>query len=669
MSAGDVGEAVGLGVIATLYEHRKDIFEALSPLCERALLDLLESSGRTQFALDEVRDRMGSLFGVNFPLATCRTLVRRLKKNRKLQVLSGGETVEVMPEELQRARDAYDDVQREVNELADDLAHFCTLRGMTLSREAALVAICNLLWLNKASVSAFFGARRRDESSRRSRGPEQPTQVGQVVVEYFRHIRAARKAMYAVLKKLYFGSMLASLVESTEASTVTGKPRMATLLLDSNFVLRVLDYETELQHEAAMELVRRALAAGFSLAAMDSTVNEVKGVFGRFLILLDSLEVSPSFRALPAEALEGLPGAFKRRGLKRADVLRMRNTLEQELSKECGVRVLEAPAEFSPVAEELFEQLKALKAKPEFERESAVFAQAVTHDVAAICYVGRARGGPVYRYQDATHWFLTCDHRLAYFNQVQMGRKHPEQIAEVITEVQLTNLLWLASPDASADAGIANLLATLGGKAVIEAALLRDFDRFTQGYLDEHPREEERVALLYSATDLAGEIRPVFRDLPEADEEARALVYERINTAIEKQEALAADSEERHEELQRHLLAVEAKLALQAEEGRAQVGRASSAERKLDEQLHVSAALRELIVCTLVAAIGLVVFVVFGSRVVRMGVAIAIICGFFVWFKVTEPRPVKLSVTYRRVFIALVEALGFALAILGYLAD
>lgn len=254
------------------------------------------------------------------------------------------------------------------------------------------------------------------------------TQYRFIDVEYYipKYIneRLSNNTIFKIMSNIYLGGLIVSYLEQNITKQVTD----AELLLDTNFIISLIDLNTEDAYQTCNQLFSLCDQLGYRFTILNRTINQIK------ILLSNRINDFANKDFIGAVRVADIFNACIRRGLDRTSLERIKDNLSR-IIQEKGIVVIQdaqikgiiEKAKRSPDYRELF--------KKRGNEESAL------NDTIAKLYVESKRGENPREFVDVKCWFL---HNSYSSYDYSIGRKIHERY--LIGANELLVLLWLSSP-------------------------------------------------------------------------------------------------------------------------------------------------------------------------------------------------------------------------------
>lgn len=293
--------------------------------------------------------------------------------------------------------------------------------------------------------------------------------------------------VYRLLCNQYLGSVITCYLEFKPKKVEMG----VDLLLDTNFIISLLDLNTASSTETCTKLLEISKSVGYTHHVLMDTIEEAKS-----LLYVKSKHYDSSI-VYKYINKEDVYSACERRKLNSADLERIADNLVNEL-QERGISIvyntehLTGKAKFSPE----YELLKSKRNTP----------KAALHDAKAIYYVKDKRKKTITEFELVNCWFV--NNAITHDNDSEsiealLDKERRNGLPEIIRADNLLNILWLSNPQIDAnfttgdlgDIGLTSLVTMTLNKSLPKARIIRTLDENIQKYRTEEVSERDVLML------------------------------------------------------------------------------------------------------------------------------------------------------------------------------
>jgi len=430
------------------------------PLVKRALSKMNIEGVFKGKSISEIKHYTDSLYNIDFPIPTLKKILdeicKEINTNEKTNlVIYNDGAFNICEYAFTDFEEVINIQEKEVGELEELFKQFC--ESSELATENAS-SIFKFIEKNKFTLSKYI-------SNSQATNGEDYTSEAQFI-DFFRKI----PTIYDRIKNIYLGSIIAGYIEYNP----DGGQRQVELLLDTNFVVGLLDLNTPESTHTCRTLIRIAKQQGFSITILKDTIEETKNL----------LETKASFfeKSFLQKKVnpEDVYNACDRLKYSKTDLERVADNLENSIGKfEIGViyhtEKLKNEAKFT-------EEFKLLE-KVRNSKKSAL------HDALAILYIKKKRTKNIKDFEKVNAWFVNNSASVEGDTIYLKNGFQPE----TIKADDLLNILWLSNPqinkaiqgDDLAEIGLTSIISITLNKNLPKSQILRELDNNIHKYAKE----------------------------------------------------------------------------------------------------------------------------------------------------------------------------------------
>lgn len=400
-----------LGYLKETSESSVSLIELYVPLVKKALADysnehvLSEYKGRS---LSEISDKIKSIFEIEIPIPILSKIMSSICdeiNNDNLFALYSDGSFIIKSFVFNDINDVINHEQDSIQILKDDYCTYCSENGFDCDFEKLKSFILS------SQIDIFTN-----------------NQSGFLDVDYYipKYIneRLSDPVVFKIVSNIYLGGIIVSYIEQNITKQVTD----AELLLDTNFIISLMDLNTEDAFQTCNQLFTLCKNLGYRFTILNSTINQIRILLGKRINEFASKDYIGSVRG--ADVFN----ACIRRGLDKTSLERIKDNILKTIQDkgiviihDAQIRDIVDRARKSPNYKVFFERRK--------NEESAM------NDTVAELYVEKKRGDNIREFVDVKCWFL---HNSFSPYDYSIGRKIHERY--LISANELLVLLWLSSP-------------------------------------------------------------------------------------------------------------------------------------------------------------------------------------------------------------------------------
>ena len=338
-------------------------------------------------------------------------------------------------------------------------------------------------------------------------------------VDYFKRITP----VYNLIKEIYLGSIIAGYIEfKTEEANID-----VELLLDTNFIVGALDLNTPESTHTCRTLLKIGQSQGYTCKVLKDTLEEIKS-----LLKAKAEHFDKSFLQKKVYP-EDVYNACERRSLNKADIERISDNLESEITK-LKINIIYETSKYQNEAKysNVFTALKKIRNTE----------KAALHDATAIMYVRKTRGKSIYDFEKVNCWFVNN----AISREGQSGYDPSGKQPEIIKADDLFNILWLSNPQSKigvqdeelVDIGLSSLISLTLNGSLPKTSIIRELDDNIHKYADEQISDSDIIRI---ATRITSKQLKNVEELNELATTNKEEFVQRLQQEAKKQEAIEGE--------------------------------------------------------------------------------------------------------------------------------
>ena len=470
---------------ADSYENGKKIIDSFIPLIESTIYIM----GEKEISFLDLQNRINELYCTDIPKATLKNLLKHLSAEKKitiernrLKIIDG-----IFDSEYYNSMDRKG---QEVNDLFLDFREYLlNVHNIKITVEESKKSICSFVFTHCYDLSDFI-----DRSIKPELSLEEDDTPISYLCEFLFECRSNKKKSYNAFLRLYKGAVQATLLRFNPKrikSLQTMNFKINKAILDSNFVMRVLDIQDEYESIASQETIRIMQRKGIELIVLPESLLEISSSIKSFLHDLEPYtHHTREYLQHQTIRTSGLLSAYQR-GKGRVKLLELSkiSILKEKLQSDFNITILDDEFEINEKHKNDIEDLIKAKDKYGYGYKQAA------HDIALVYYCRSLRKKITDIFSEVKEWVLTSDIKLTFWNQ-----NNCKGVQECITEGQFSNLLWFESPKED-NVGLANTMVALSTKVSVDSISYYDFINKMQWFKEENKDNEEvldNLALIFA---------------------------------------------------------------------------------------------------------------------------------------------------------------------------
>lgn len=465
----NINKAITYSVLAhvrntgTLIEGPLDIF---IPLVKRVLYILNQEGINKGDNILLIKKRFDNLYQIDIPLPVIKNILKEIANavnkegSQNFILYHNDNSFSIKNYVFEEFEDVIQKSKSEAEQVQKLFKQFCEIHSYSAENE---LSIFDFIDKSKLSLSKYL-------SGNKTRNNKDFTIEAQFV-EYFKKIPTA----YELIRKIYLGSILSSYIEYKTENGNKG----CELLLDTNFLVSLLDLNTEEATHTCEKLLEVGLNQGYKFSVLIDTIEETQALLRNRAENFDNTFLQAKINK------EDIYNACERRKLNRNDLERIADNLEMTLNK-LSVICIPVTTKYSNLAR--FSDEYKFLSQVRNSNKSAL------HDATAIYYVREKRNNKkIYDFEKVTCWFVnnsnSPENEPKRDNEGSMNGSQ----TEVIKADELLNILWLSNPAVTknvtqndiANIGLSSLVAFTLNESLPKASIIKELDDNIQKYAKE----------------------------------------------------------------------------------------------------------------------------------------------------------------------------------------
>ena len=468
-------------------------------------------------SIKEISDVIAEIFALDIPIPVLRNILRMIQKevntnDEVLFTLNKDDSFWIHDYIFVDYDEQLEHIRREIKNLQTLFDKFCEMNNVKSG-----IGIVQFIEKNKISISTYLANKPSDNIYG-------DFSIEAKFVDYFKN---ASPVIYEQIRNLYLGTILTSYLEYCPDNVKMG----VDLLLDTNFIISLIDLNTEESTHTCRKLLEVGKQIGYSFHILIDTIEEAIGLL-RFKA--DNFNKSVIQKYVNREDIYN---ACHRLKYNKTDLERVADNLQQSI-EQFGIYIVYQTSSLKNKAR-ITPEYNALKKCRNTEK-------AALHDAMCIEYVKEKRGkNNSSRFEDINCWWvnnaITHDSEnedVSAFLSTSTGSHLPE----MIKVDDLLNILWLSCPNLSSvdvssiiEIGLSSLIAYTFSQSLPKARIIKELDDNIQKY--KNSSITDRDVLMLATRVANGQIRDIekMNELAHSDSER---FNERIKEEAAKQEKI-----------------------------------------------------------------------------------------------------------------------------------
>ncbi|WP_159523901.1 hypothetical protein [Sunxiuqinia indica] len=496
----------------------KGLIDIFVPLAKSALAEMNSSEIYSGKNISEIKKVINGIYSIDIPIPVLKNILHQIANevntdNEEKFIIYKDGAFSIKNYVFNEFESLIEEKKILIENVERLFQEFCSLNNINKSEYSS---IFNFLEINKTTISKYL-------TEKHATGKKEDYTLEAQFVSFFRQI----PQIYNTIKELYLGSILSSYIEySTKPIEL-----QVELLLDTNFVISLIDLNTPESTDTCRKLIEIARHNGYRISILNDTIDEIQR-----LLLRRAEHFNESFLTKKVNP-EDIYNACDRRGLTKTDLETISDNLPNLLNQEFGIVTIPITTKYSNIAK----FSKEYKNLQKFRNNTV----AALHDATAIYYVREKRGNKRFKaFEKVNCWFVNNAFNNEYddFSQCEEVFGNGFQ-PEIIKADVLLNILWLSNPNVGKDlnseeiinVGLPALISSALNESLPKNAIIRELDDNIQKYAKDKLSDEQIVRV---ATRIANKQISKVENLNKLADESKEKFVKRLQVEAEKQKKI-----------------------------------------------------------------------------------------------------------------------------------
>lgn len=348
-------------------------------------------------------------------------------------------------------------------------------------------------------------------------------------VDYFKNI----PSVYDIIKSIYLGSIIAGYIEYNSDD----KQRDIEILLDTNFLVGLIDLNTPESTHTCRTLINIAKQQNFKIRVLKITIEETQN-----LLQAKARYFDKSFLQKKVNP-EDVYNACDRKNINKLDLERISDNLEKTIGHFGISTIYQKKLQAEAKRSDEYNRLKNIRNSK----------QAALHDAVALLHIKKTRINRVRDFDQANSWFVNNSMSADGESQIYKNGYLPE----TIKADDLLNILWLSNPsvnksiagDDLAEIGLTSIISLTLNNNLPKSRILRELDDNIHKYAKEEISDTDIIRVATRITNKQLKDLEVLNNLAETDKES---FVKRLEEEASKQKKIEETRQKKLEDVFQH---------------------------------------------------------------------------------------------------------------------
>ena len=433
-------------VLSEKYNNGESIILSFAPLVEDLLASISEDSVQKSFLVDLYKER----YGYPMPPAILNEILNSLQRNKKIEFLKN-DYIEIKRKNLEEVSLEYNAT---LNKLKSTFSYFAKENGIDIKPSETVSIFIDFMLSHAVDLNSFFNYLNEENEI----NYDHDNKNNKIIVDFLMKIRLENSKLFDLLNDIFYGMTLSSILQLDQAKIqdLEKNTGITELIVDSNYVFRLLDLQTKYENESTAYTHNLAHNAGIKFYILPETLEQIASTLDGFL---DSINphTSLALSQYGDDIFSGIHSAYIRRGLTSSKIYEIITNLQDNLKSDFHIDIWEkAKGEIIDSDNEALESMRKFKPNTEIE--------GLKHDLLLIKTVDISRPTYIPEMSKAKIWVLSDDNKLMRWSSSKYNKK---RIPECLTESQLSTILWLKAPKQINSKALENVIFALRNQSLI----------------------------------------------------------------------------------------------------------------------------------------------------------------------------------------------------------
>lgn len=494
MAISDNLQLISYLAAAEVYNQGGNIFSCFQPLVEAVLMSNLNNESISFLSLQK---KMDDLYHLSVPKTTLRRLLENLQVQGKIK-FERRKTIFPYKNELNTSFwERRSERETAIEEFFLELNNYLRTKNIDVPLSEMKEHCCRWIYMHSLELSDFISNITKERP--KYIPSDSDWMYADNLVSFLLEIQINKSETYNTFLHIYNGAIQASLLnfEPEKIEYISSsKINLTNIILDTNFILRMLNLQSELDVRMAEETLASLRGEGTRFYILKQTIDEIHTSINKFLASIEPYTSHTRYLQGSKIRMTGFWDAY-RRGMPKAEFLRLsnRHKLMETITNIIDVTFID-DFDDAILSQEDINELIISKNRDGYTDKSA------RHDLALIECCRKKRKNKLLSVSDADWWILTNDERLTYWNQ-----SNCYEYQECLTEIQLGNLMWIQKKRTN-NIGLTQTVVALSNNSAVTPQGISQFtssiNSYQKAYKDDMSKLD-KISLVFASNALTAE--------------------------------------------------------------------------------------------------------------------------------------------------------------------
>ena len=275
MIAKDNLQLISYLTAAEIYDKSQNIYECFLPIVESVLIS---NEGKNKITFNSLQNQINTSYHIDMPKSTLKRLLDILQEQKKVK-LSTNKMVVLVKDKISTAFwEKRSDREIIIGDFFIEFNSYLLNVGFDIPLQQIKTECCNWLYANSLKLASFINNgilnKRQQVVS-----DEKDWEFSNQLVDFLLQIRDTKSNLFKTFLLLYNGAVHTSLLnfEVEQIDDVCGSSlHFENLILDTNFILRMLDLQSEFDCVIASDTISTLNRYNSHFFVLEQTIEEIQ---------------------------------------------------------------------------------------------------------------------------------------------------------------------------------------------------------------------------------------------------------------------------------------------------------------------------------------------------------------------------------------------------------
>ncbi len=293
---------ISLSIITSFHNKSKSILDAFLPLVEYGIAMIHNETDYDYFDTKTLQEKILLLTGININSLTLKSLLKRLKRDKKIELLDNNEYYRIIASFKSEQDNYLAAVQSNHRDTHKFVKEYKSFSGDERDESTISVWIYEFI----TEYCKYIDVKNNNVAIRFEREEYKD------LLRFLNNINQYDNDLTSTFHNIYFGANICSLIESSKK--IIAKTQFSSLIvyLDSNFILRLMGLQAEPFSKEAKELFAILKGNKIKIYIFQQTIDEIKSVLDYYLKIYKKEKEQYSYIIEKPEFINGVLGSYFR---------------------------------------------------------------------------------------------------------------------------------------------------------------------------------------------------------------------------------------------------------------------------------------------------------------------------------------------------------------------